>query len=144
MKLTRLGDYAVRGVIHLAMKREGEIATSAEIAAEQNIPHSFLVKVMQSLCRSGLVKVFRGKNGGFTLAMDAKEITIRNVIEAVEGPIYLNRCLVREGECPRDSFCSAHRVWIEAQEALVRVLDSYSVADLAVKQSENLKRVSAG
>jgi len=140
MKLTRLADYAVRAVIHLASKQNKEKATISEIAKEQNIPQSFLAKVMQNLTRGGLVIAHRGKMGGFYLAKDAKEITIRTVVEVVEGPIILNRCLIKPGECERDVFCSAHTVWIEAQEALAEVLDRYSMEDLLKMQRKNLMK----
>lgn len=142
MKLTRLADYAVRAVIHLATKEVGELATIAEIAERQSIPQSFLAKVMQALTRGGIVRAHRGKTGGFSLFNKAEDVTIRQVVEAVEGPLILNRCLLRQGECDRDIFCGAHPVWLEAQEALVKVLDSYSAADMAEKQLSNLKRGS--
>ena len=142
MKLTRLADYAVRAVIHLATKDEKELATIAEIAESQAIPQSFLAKVMQALSRAGIVRAHRGKTGGFSLMERAEHITVRNIVEAVEGPIILNRCLARQGECERDVFCGAHPVWREAQEALVKVLDSYSAADMAGKQLDNLERGS--
>lgn len=142
MKLTRLADYAVRAIIHLAAKEAGDLATTAEIAEKQSIPQSFLAKVMQALTRAGVVRAHRGKTGGFSLMDRAEDVTIRRIIEAVEGPIILNRCLTREGECDRDVFCGAHPVWREAQEALVKVLESYSAADMAKKQLANLKRGS--
>lgn len=142
MKLTRLADYAVRAVIHLATKDVGELATTAEIAEKQAIPQSFLAKVMQALSRAGIVIAHRGKTGGFSLMDRAENVTIRQIVEAVEGPIILNRCLSWQGECDRDVFCGAHPIWREAQEALVKVLDSYSAADMAEKQLANLKRPS--
>ena len=142
MKLTRLADYAVRAVIHLAAKEAGELATISEIAEKQAIPQSFLAKVMQALTRGGIVRAHRGKTGGFSLFNRAEDVTIRQVVEAVEGPIILNRCLSRQGECERDIFCGAHPVWREAQEALTKVLDSYSAADMAKSQLSNLKRGS--
>ena len=142
MKLTKLADYAVRAVIHLAAKEMGELATITEIAETQSIPRSFLAKVMQALSRAGIVRTHRGKTGGFSLVEKPQDITIRQIVEAVEGPIILNRCLVRQGECDRDIFCGAHPVWREAQEALVAVLDSYTAADMAKKQLAKLKRTS--
>ncbi|MBE9536671.1 MAG: Rrf2 family transcriptional regulator [Proteobacteria bacterium] len=140
MKLTKLADYAVRAVVHLGGKKPGELATTEEIAGANMIPRAFLAKVMQALCKGGLVVGHRGKSGGFALARAGKEITVRQIVEAVEGPIQLNRCLVMTALCERDAYCGAHGVWREAQDAILKVLDSHTVADMAKKQEENLKR----
>ncbi len=140
MTLTRLGDYAVRAVIHLAMKNNGDLATLTDIALHETIPRSFLAKVMQGLCKVGFVKAYRGKNGGFALAVNAADITIRDVVEAVEGAIRLNICLTRKGECKRDVLCAAHPVWQEAQNALLGVLDKYTIEALAQRQKKNLSK----
>ncbi|MDH3974291.1 MAG: Rrf2 family transcriptional regulator [Deltaproteobacteria bacterium] len=140
MKLTRLADYAVRAIVHLATKKEGEMATIAEIAESQGIPSSFLAKVMQALSRGGIVRAHRGKSGGFSLVDEPEKVTIRMIVEAVEGPINLNRCLTKPGECDRDTFCGAHPVWREAQEALFSVLDKYTAAEMAKSQLENIKK----
>ena len=140
MKLTKLADYAVRAVVYLAGKKPGEITTTEEISEANMIPRPFLAKVMQALCKSGLVVGYRGKAGGFTLARSGEKITIRQIVEAVEGPIQLNRCLVRTALCERDAYCGVHPVWREAQVALLKVLDSYTAAGMAKKQAESLTR----
>jgi DNA-binding IscR family transcriptional regulator len=66
-----------------------------------------------------------------SLARDPATITLRQMIQAVEGPIYLNRCLVRRGECPRDTICPVHPVWARIQAALLRELDAVTARDLA-------------
>ncbi len=134
MRLNRMADYAVRAVICIASKKKGAVTPTAVIAEEQGIPPSFLAKVMQNLSRGGIVKVHRGKSGGFSLSGEADSITTKNIIEAVEGPIILNRCLDSPSDCNRDSFCGAHSIWIEAQAALIKVLDKYSIAELAEKE----------
>ena len=138
MQITRFGDYAVRAIVHLATKKSGEIATSEEIANKQNIPLDFLYKIMKTLSMAGLVSVYRGKKGGFALAKGADDISVKDIIEAAEGPIYLNRCLMRKSECPSDTTCGVHPVWKEARDALVGVLDNYSAASLAKIQAKNL------
>ena len=140
MKLTRLADYAVRAIVHLATKKDGEMTTIAEIAEHQGIPSSFLAKVMQALSRGGIVRAHRGKSGGFSLVDEPENITIRMVVEAVEGPINLNRCLTKPGECDRDTFCGAHPVWREAQNALFTVLDKYTAAEMAKNQLSNIRK----
>lgn len=140
MKLTKLGDYAVRGVVHLATMENGKTATLNEISSAENIPSSFFAKVMQSLARAGLVNAHRGIKGGYSLAKNADEITVRAIVEAVEGPILLNRCLGGKNDCDRDYFCGTHPVWREAQKALFKVLDSYTAKNLADLQKKSARK----
>lgn len=139
LQLTRDGEYAVRAVVFLAAQPEGKVSLINEISEEQEVPKSYLSKIMQHLTRAGLVKSRRGAKGGFMLARPAASITLRETIEAVEGPIYLNVCLIRKGECHRDDLCPVHPVWKEAQKKLVEVLDSKTMADL-VKDAEAIKK----
>jgi Rrf2 family protein len=131
LQLTRGGEYAIRGMIYLAPHPVGEISSLRDIGREQDIPESFLAKILQSLVHAGLVTSQRGARGGFTLARPAAEITAREIIEAVDGPISLNICVVRPEECHRSPGCRMHRVWIEAQERMMDVLGGVSLADLA-------------
>ncbi|MBI5642492.1 MAG: Rrf2 family transcriptional regulator [Deltaproteobacteria bacterium] len=139
LQLTRDGEYAVRAVLYLASQAPGKISLIQEISVAQDVPRSYLSKIMQSLTRSGLVKSRRGAKGGFFLARPAEEITLRETIQAVEGPIHLNVCLIRKGECPKDEVCPVHPVWKEAQKKLFEVLDSKTMAEL-VRDAEMISR----
>lgn len=139
LQLTRDGEYGVRAVLFLASQPPGKISHITEIAETQEVPKSYLSKIMQHLVRSGLVRSRRGVNGGFALARPAETITVRQAIEAVEGPIFLNVCLVGKGECRRDDFCPVHQVWQEAQKRLFEVLDGKTMAQL-VKDAEAMAR----
>ena len=139
LQLTRDGEYAVRAVLFLASQPLGKISLISEISKVQDVPKSYLAKIMQHLVKVGLVNSRRGAKGGFFLARPADRITLRETIEAVEGPIYLNVCLIRKGECPRDEICPVHPVWREAQEKLFSVLESKTMAQLA-KDSEILQK----
>jgi len=131
MQLTRTGEYGLKGVIFLAKQPPERFSLVSEISKEQRIPHKFLAKIFQRLSKAGLLRSIRGSNGGFALGRPAHEITMRAVIEALEGPIAINRCLVREGECEEEKGCSLHDVLEEAQERFVEVLDRTTVEDLA-------------
>ena len=141
LQLTKDGEYAVRAVLFLASQPLGKISLISEISKAQDVPKSYLAKIMQHLVKVGLVNSRRGAKGGFFLARPADRITLRETIEAVEGPIYLNVCLIRKGECPRDEICPVHPVWREAQEKLFSVLESKTMAQLA-KDSEMLQKRS--
>lgn len=136
MKLTRGGEYGIRGVLYLAQQDNGKVSMLSAIAKEQDVPPRFLAKIFQALAKAGVVKSHRGAKGGFSLARPATEITIKDVIEAVEGPIHLNVCLVAEGECGRDRFCSVHSVWGDAQAKMIDVLSQKNFAELAKAERE--------
>lgn len=139
LQLTRDGEYAVRAILFLASQPEGKVSLITEISEVQEVPKSYLSKIMQHLTRAGLVRSRRGAKGGFALAKPAGSITLRQAIEAVEGPIFLNVCLVKKGECHRDDLCPVHPVWKEAQRKLFEVLDGKTMADL-VKDADAIRK----
>lgn len=133
MQITRQADYAVRAVLHLAKIGNTERAATSTVAREQNIPPSFLAKIISQLSIAGLLHTSRGARGGVTLARDAKDITLLEVVEAIDGPIQLNECVGSEGACTFDDNCPIKPVWCDAQEELVTRLRNTNFADMLVK-----------
>ena len=131
MQLTREGDYAVRVLVDLAGRRPGEVVRTDDLTLVTGVPRAYLAKIIQALVRAGLVQTRQGPRGGVSLLRDPGTITLRQMVEAVEGPIRLNRCLVRAGECPRDLFCAAHPVWARIQTVLIRELEAVTAKELA-------------
>jgi Rrf2 family protein len=142
MQLTRAADYAVRVMIHLATLPAHERALLPALAQATGAPLSFLSKVLQALCRAGFTNSRRGQSGGFEILPPGREASIRAVIEAIEGPIRLNLCLVSGASCNRKSYCPAHPIWASAQEAMLGVLNKATVAELAVQAVATLPRTS--
>lgn len=140
MQLTRAADYAVRVMVHLATLPPEKRALLPDLAVAAAAPESFLSKVLQSLARAGLIASQRGKAGGFAILPSGREATMRDVIEAVDGPICLNVCLNGSKDCERKFWCPAHPVWARAQRAMIDVLMSASVSDMA-SPNENIHRV---
>lgn len=131
MELTRKGEYAIRGIIYLAQQPPGRVSLISEIAAAADVPQTFLAKIFQSFAKLGLVTSSRGTGGGFVLARPASAITLREVVEAVEGPIVPNRCLLGS-PCHRAGYpCLVHGIWRTVQTEVVRVLDGVTIETLA-------------
>lgn len=130
MELTRKGEYAIRGIIYLAQQPPGKISLVSEVAEATDVPVAFLAKIFQSFAKLGIVSSMRGTGGGFTLGRPAGEITLREVVEAVEGPIIPNRCLMGGG-CDRIEGCSVHPVWRKVQVQVEQILDDITIAELA-------------
>ena len=131
MQLTRAADYAVRVMIHLAGLPPAKRASRSDLAGAAECPEQFLSKVLQGLTRAGLVISHRGNTGGFELAIQHRNASVLEVVEAIEGPIHLNVCLTSEQSCARQGWCPAHTVWAEAQIAMVGVLQRASIGELA-------------
>jgi Rrf2 family protein len=131
MQLTRAADYAVRVMIYLAGRPEGERTMLPALARTTDTPMSFLSKVMQALARAQLIGSWRGKAGGFAILPAGRNASMLDVIEAVDGPICLNICLLSGKSCNRKHHCPAHPVWARAQRAMIDVLASASIAAMA-------------
>lgn len=132
MQITRQADYAVRAVLYLARNNEERVATST-IAEEQRIPPSFLAKIISQLSIAGLLHTSRGARGGVTLARDSKDITMLEVVEAIDGPIQLNECVDNASACSFTSDCPMRPIWCDAQEELVGRLKNTNFADMLSK-----------
>lgn len=128
MQLSRQADYALRMVLDLSAEPQGRIK---DIAQRQSIPEAYLAKVVQVLARAGLVHTVRGPRGGVRLAHSPQNITLRQVVEAAEGPLALSRCLAWVGECPQVPRCSARRFWGRLQETMIAEMEAVTMADLA-------------
>ena len=129
MKLSTQADYAVRAVYELARHEPGAVLHTGDIAAAQHIPGARLAKVVQDLARAGLVRTQRGQQGGVMLARPAGRITVRDVYEAVEGPILLCRCRQRVEPCG-DDVCDTHAFWSGVETLLIEELQTVTFAAL--------------
>ena len=130
MQIIRQADYAVRAVLYLARLGQSERAATSQVAQEQNIPPSFLAKIISQLSIAGLLHTSRGARGGVTLAREPGEISLFEVIEAIDGPILLNECVGESSTCSFDDNCPLKPVWCEAQNELVTRLRATNFAML--------------
>ncbi|MCL7453885.1 MAG: Rrf2 family transcriptional regulator [Anaerolineae bacterium] len=136
MEISRRTDYGVRVILDLALLDQSERASTQEIADRQNIPAPFLAKIISQLSFSGLVTTYRGAGGGVRLARPASEINLLEVIEALDGPVRLNRCVLAPSLCPRDDVCPVHDIWADVQADLTDVLSTTSFETLAERALE--------
>lgn len=135
MNITRETDYAVRCVLYLAKHHDG-VAIVDDIAREMEIPKSFLAKILQKLARAGIVKSTRGVKGGFRLALAPSDISLLRVIEAIQGPLCLNLCLIDDKHCRRSTFCSVHPAWVEIQKTVAKELSAYDFGRFLERETE--------
>ncbi len=129
MQITRQADYAIRCVLYLS-EFEDEIIMVNAIARAKKIPRSFLAKILQKLAKAKIVKSFRGINGGYQLAKSPKEINLLDVIEAIDGPVAMNRCAIDKRMCSLSNECSVHPVWLEIRKEVEKRLKKENFARL--------------
>lgn len=122
LRLTNAADYAILAMIHMACLPDDAVALRSEIAQSYGIPSSFMAKILRALVRARLLRSTRGVHGGFSLARPATEITLLDVVEAIEGPLALTDCTGEPDGCQWSADCPAHPVWASVQEKIAEVL----------------------
>jgi len=131
MQLTRAADYAVRVMIQLAALPAEARVSLPSLARATGAPDSFLSKVLQSLAHGEFITSQRGQSGGFRITPRGRQASMLEVIEAIDGAICLNVCLIHGRSCTRKARCPAHPVWERAQQAMLQVLSGSTIAAMA-------------
>ncbi len=124
MQITRQADYALRAVIFLSRLNGGQKASTSFIAEKQQIPPSFLAKIVSQLSIAGLIQTSRGARGGVSLAKPPEEISVLDVIEAIDGPVLLNECANDPTNCPLADSCPLKEIWCDTRQEMIRRLSS--------------------
>jgi Rrf2 family protein len=127
--LRRNTDYALRLAVNLAGHGEGEALSTRVLAEAEDVSYQLACKLMQKLHAAGLVASDMGPKGGFRLGRAPEEISIVEVIEAIQGPLRLNRCVLA-GACPRQHNCTVRAKISELQERMDEYLRNVSLAEL--------------
>ena len=138
MIITRATEYAIRAILYMSRHPAGEIIYKKDICKEQEITPAFLTKILQPLIKDGIVGSQRGVGGGFYLAKDPAEITLLDVVKSQEGPVYLNQCMIKEGNCEREFFCPVHGAWADIRQEFMKTLAKYDFSSLATQQEKIL------
>ncbi len=129
--LGRRGDYAVRALLDVVRHAGAGRRKTREIAADMDIPASYLPQILAGLVRGGYLTAQAGPAGGYSLARPAERITLLEVVEHAEGPTTVDRCILRGGACSWETVCPFHDPWARAQAAFTRVLQETTFADIA-------------
>jgi Rrf2 family protein len=140
MQITRAGEYAVLGLMHLARRPAGQVAMIDEVSRGEQIPRSFLAKIFQHLARGGLVRSIRGAGGGFVLARAAAHITVLEIVESVEGKMVSPLCKLAKPDCKHAGGCALCGLFEQAQDGLKDVLVRTTLWDL-VRQQNHLELI---
>ena len=130
MKLSKKADYGLMAVNHLA-RHYGEGACSAkDIALAYGIPVGLMAKVLQRLVHRGVLKSQHGTNGGYKLAKPPHFISALEVINAIDGPVMITRCVTARGECFQTPLCTVKEPLRKVNERIVSALSALSIAEI--------------
>lgn len=132
MNITQESDYAIRSVLILVKNQEKHILDAKTICELGNIPLRFLLKLLRKLIKSGIIKSYRGINGGYSLAKKPIEINLKDIIESIEGPITINRCLYDKDSCSagKGDNCCIHGALFRVQSKMIDELEKINFEDL--------------
>lgn len=132
MRITQEVDYGLRVVLYLSALGVGEKVEARIISQHENIPHRFLLKLLRKLTGCGIIKSFRGVTGGYALNKEPKDINLYDIVVAIDGPIYVNRCLYDSANCnlSRSSTCTIHKALGKIQGNLINDLKSIRFDEL--------------
>ena len=131
IRLSRITDYGIVLMTHLAQQPEGETQNAREASEATGLPQPVVSKILKSLARGELLESQRGAKGGFRLARPPQEISVPQMIAVLEGPIALTDCTLHEGACAQESSCHVREPWQRINQVVERALDRISLADLA-------------
>ncbi len=131
LAVSRHTDYAARIVLHLTLEGEGTRVTAQQIASRRLIPSAFIRRIVSRLSSAGILKTARGNGGGVTLARSAADITLLDVVDAMEGELVLNGCTADPSSCSLSGSCPVRSAWAGATRDLKRRLAGATFAKLA-------------
>jgi Rrf2 family protein len=139
-QISRRVDYAIRIMVELGLHQIArDYLPAREISRQTDVPKAFLHKITADLVRAGLVRTYSGPKGGLALARPTDQINMLHILEAIDGPVLLNTCLLRPRECPRDLVCAGHGFWGRMQAMVIAELQAGTLEKL-VAESQALRK----
>ncbi len=149
MKLSLRGEYALRALVVLGLNYHKPVVRIQTISEQQNIPKRFLEQILNELRSAGVVESKRGVAGGYRLALPAEQVTLARVIRHIDGALAPVRCVserfYEKCSCPDEGTCGIRSVMKEVRDAIAKILENYTVADLCQRAEklrvEDLKRL---
>ena len=131
LRLSKKADYALIAMKHLTVHSDRGAASAREIAEQYDIPIELMAKVLQRLVRRGLLASHQGTRGGYQLARMPTQISVADVIQAIEGPVTVTACSTDEGPCEQFSKCNVRDPLYRVRERILAALGECTIAELA-------------
>ncbi|MDD3530292.1 MAG: Rrf2 family transcriptional regulator [Gallionellaceae bacterium] len=131
MVLSRTSQYAIQALIYIATQPPGEPVLNRDIADRLNVPAAYLAKILQSLCKHGLLDSFRGRLGGFCLREGMQRTSLMQVLLLTEGPDFTKSCILGLKECTDETACPMHFKWKPVKNKIIAMMNDMHLEDLA-------------
>jgi Rrf2 family protein len=131
MVLSRTSQYAVQALIYMATQPAGEPVLNRDIATRLNVPVAYLAKILQNLCKQGVLNSFRGRLGGFCLREGMQQTTLMHILLLTEGPEFTQSCILGLKECSDATACPLHYKWIPVKAKILALLNEMKLDELA-------------
>jgi Rrf2 family protein len=131
MVLSRTSQYAIQALIYIATQAPGEPVLNRDIADRLNVPAAYLAKILQSLCKHGLLDSFRGRLGGFCLREGMHKTSLMQVMLLTEGPDFTKNCILGLKECSDQTACPLHFKWTPVKNKIIAMMNEMHLEDLA-------------
>jgi Rrf2 family protein len=144
LRLSKKADYALIAMRHLALRSDAGAASAREIAEQFDIPVELLAKVLQRLVRSRLLTSHQGTRGGYVLARPAVQISVADIIQAIDGPVAVTACATEHEACDQYSKCSIRDPLWRIKERIVNALSGCSLQELASEADPRAAEMPAG
>ncbi len=142
MKISTKGRYGLRILLDLALHSKNDPRQMKEIAQSQQISEKYISRLILSLNKAGLIISLRGAKGGLQLAKPPKEITLLDIIEAMEGPVSIVECVADKTFCKKSADCSACRVWSSLNKKIKKQMQEITLKDLLKSEKNRIGRLS--
>ena len=130
MKMSTKGRYGIKAMLELALVYEIETMSVKSIAKKQNISELYLEQIFSMLRKAQLIKSVRGAKGGYSLTRNPKNITIKNIIDVVEGPISISDCIEKDANCDNLDKCATRVLWVKIRDAIDNIFSSVTLHDI--------------
>ena len=131
LRLSKKADYALMAMKHLALRGDRASSSAREIAEMYDIPIELMAKVLQRLVRRGLLSSHQGTRGGYQLARGPGQISVADVIQAIDGPVRVTACSTDDGQCEQFEKCNVRDPLWRVRERILAALDECTIAELA-------------
>jgi len=128
---SRQCEYALQAVLYLALNSNNKMISIRELTDKLEIPYHFVAKILQDLTRKGLLVSHKGPSGGFSLGKPAKEITLLDIVDAIDGMGFMENCVFGFPDCSGDKPCAVHTQWGKIRENIYKMLSTKSILEIA-------------
>jgi FeS assembly SUF system regulator len=130
LRISKLTDYAILVMVELS-ENPGEVVNAQLLASQTHLELPTVSKVLKLLAKAGLVRSFRGANGGYSIDRNAGSISVAEIIAAIEGPIAMTECSVEEGLCSQEQVCNLRSNWRRISSAVARAMEGVTLAEMS-------------